>query len=210
MSSGQQIRGRLVRRLRSQTPKSELPGLNFAFDSFKETHSFINKMGIIITVSQICLGLNEITHYYYPDSIFILCFCLHLDNMKARKVLEASSFILFLSLHQWDETRKPHSVSLNSSSWACSSTREQQPLLFGIFLSCVYLITVWGNITISLAIVSDLTTHSHVLLPGPLLLTDLGLSSTTVPRMPEHPGSQAYHPHAGCLSQIYFPCGSLV
>lgn len=30
--------------------------------SFKETHSFINKMSIIITISQICLGLNEIMH----------------------------------------------------------------------------------------------------------------------------------------------------
>ena len=64
MSSGYQIRGRLVRRLRSQTLKSESPDLNFTSDSFKETHSFINKMGIIITISQICLGLNEVMHSY--------------------------------------------------------------------------------------------------------------------------------------------------
>ncbi|XDA75401.1 hypothetical protein R6Z07F_003851 [Ovis aries] len=86
-----------------------------------------------------------------------------------------------------------------------SEHQEQQPLLFGIFLS-VYLITVVGNITISLAIVSDPHLHTPMyFFLAHFSLTDLGLSSTTVPRMLVNIQAHRHTiPYAGCLSQIYF------
>uniref|UniRef100_A0A8C6FFU9 G-protein coupled receptors family 1 profile domain-containing protein n=1 Tax=Moschus moschiferus TaxID=68415 RepID=A0A8C6FFU9_MOSMO len=86
-----------------------------------------------------------------------------------------------------------------------SEHQEQQPLLFGIFLS-MYLITVVGNITISLAIVSDPHLHTPMyFFLAHFSLTDLGLSSTTVPRMLVNIQAHRHTiTYAGCLSQIYF------
>ncbi|XP_062938430.1 olfactory receptor 1G1-like [Cynocephalus volans] len=86
-----------------------------------------------------------------------------------------------------------------------SEQQEQQPLLFGIFLA-MFLVTVVGNILIILAIGSDphLYTPMYFFLAN-FSLTDLCLSSTTVPRMLVN--IQAHRcaiPYAECLSQIYF------
>ncbi|XP_021050890.1 olfactory receptor 1G1-like [Mus pahari] len=83
--------------------------------------------------------------------------------------------------------------------------QEQQPFLFGIFL-VIYLVTLVGNMLIILAIVSDPHLHSPMyFFLANLSLTDLCLSSTTVPRMLVNIQTQRHSiPYAGCLSQIYF------
>uniref|UniRef100_A0A8D1HCX6 G-protein coupled receptors family 1 profile domain-containing protein n=1 Tax=Sus scrofa TaxID=9823 RepID=A0A8D1HCX6_PIG len=86
-----------------------------------------------------------------------------------------------------------------------SEQQEQQPLFFGIFLA-MYLITVVGNIVIILAIGSgpQLCTPMYFFLAN-FSLTDLALSSTTVPKMLVN--IQAHRrtiTDSGCLSQIYF------
>ncbi|XP_032722244.1 olfactory receptor 1G1-like [Lontra canadensis] len=86
-----------------------------------------------------------------------------------------------------------------------SEQQEQQPLLFGIFLS-MYLVTVLGNIVIILAFVSDLHLHTpmYVFLTN-FSLTDLCLASTTVPRMLANiQADRKTIIYSGCLSQIYF------
>lgn len=86
-----------------------------------------------------------------------------------------------------------------------SEQQEQQPLFFGIFLA-MYLITVVGNIVIILAIGfgPQLRTPMYFFLAN-FSLTDLALSSTTVPKtlvnIQAHRRTITY---TGCLSQIYF------
>ncbi|XP_055455708.1 olfactory receptor 1361-like [Psammomys obesus] len=86
-----------------------------------------------------------------------------------------------------------------------SEHQEQQPLLFGIFL-VIYLVTAAGNMLIVLAIGSDPHLHSPMyFFLANLSLTDLCLSSTTVPRMLVNIQAHRHTiPYAGCLSQIYF------
>ncbi|XP_057577190.1 olfactory receptor 1G1-like [Hippopotamus amphibius kiboko] len=103
---------------------------------------------------------------------------------------------------------KPGNHTFNVSEFlllGLSEQQEQQPLLFGIFLS-VYLVTVVGNTAISLAIGSDSQLHTPMyFFLASFSLTDLDLSSTTVPRMlvsiQAHRRTITY---AGCLSQVYF------
>uniref|UniRef100_A0A8D0ZEM0 Olfactory receptor n=1 Tax=Sus scrofa TaxID=9823 RepID=A0A8D0ZEM0_PIG len=86
-----------------------------------------------------------------------------------------------------------------------SEQQEQQPLFFGIFLA-MYLITVVGNIAIILAIGSGPQLHTPMyFFLANFSLTDLALSSTTVPKMLVN--IQAHRrtiTYTGCLSQIYF------
>uniref|UniRef100_A0A8D2C3T2 Olfactory receptor n=1 Tax=Sus scrofa TaxID=9823 RepID=A0A8D2C3T2_PIG len=86
-----------------------------------------------------------------------------------------------------------------------SEQQEQQPLFFGIFLA-MYLITVVGNIVIILAIGSGPQLHTPMyFFLANFSLTDLALSSTTVPKMLVN--IQAHRrtiTYTGCLSQIYF------
>ncbi|XP_062062693.1 olfactory receptor 1468-like [Lepus europaeus] len=83
--------------------------------------------------------------------------------------------------------------------------QARQPLLFCTFL-VLYLVTVAGNILIILTIGLD----SHLYTPmyfflANFSLTDLCLSSTTVPQMLVNIHTQRHTiPYAGCLSQIYF------
>nr|KAF6273608.1 olfactory receptor family 1 subfamily I member 1 [Myotis myotis] len=85
-----------------------------------------------------------------------------------------------------------------------SEKPEYHALLFGLFLS-MYLITVFGNLLIILAIVSD----SHLHTPMYFFLSNLSLvdaffSSTTVPKMLANLWSQSRAiPFAGCLVQLY-------
>ncbi|ELK33650.1 PREDICTED: olfactory receptor 1I1 [Myotis davidii] len=85
-----------------------------------------------------------------------------------------------------------------------SEKPEYHALLFGLFLS-MYLITVFGNLLIILAIVSD----SHLHTPMYFFLSNLSLvdaffSSTTVPKMLANLWSQSRAiPYTGCLVQMY-------
>ncbi|XP_007534390.1 olfactory receptor 7A17-like [Erinaceus europaeus] len=82
---------------------------------------------------------------------------------------------------------------------------EVQPLLFGLFLS-MYLLTVWGNLLLILAVSSDSHLHTPMyFFLSNLSLVDIGFISTTILKMLQniHTHSKAIT-YAGCLTQIYF------
>ncbi|XP_058380747.1 olfactory receptor 1M1-like [Diceros bicornis minor] len=103
---------------------------------------------------------------------------------------------------------KPGNHTFSASEFllvGLSEQQGQQPLLFSIFLS-MYLVTVVGNVVIVVAVGSDPHLHTPMyFFLANFSLTDLCLSSTTVPRMlvniQTHRHTVTY---AGCLSQIYF------
>uniref|UniRef100_A0A8C9QKU0 G-protein coupled receptors family 1 profile domain-containing protein n=1 Tax=Spermophilus dauricus TaxID=99837 RepID=A0A8C9QKU0_SPEDA len=84
-----------------------------------------------------------------------------------------------------------------------SEDPELQPLLFGLFLS-MYLVTVLGNLLVTLAVSSDSHLHTPMyFFLANLSLADISFTSTTVPRMivdiQTHSRVISY---AGCLTQI--------
>uniref|UniRef100_A0A8C9QMA1 Olfactory receptor n=1 Tax=Spermophilus dauricus TaxID=99837 RepID=A0A8C9QMA1_SPEDA len=86
-----------------------------------------------------------------------------------------------------------------------SEDPELQPLLFGLFLS-MYLVTVLGNLLITLAVSSDSHLHTPMyFFLANLSLADISFTSTTVPRMivdiQTHSRVISY---AGCLTQMSF------
>ncbi|XP_035944959.1 olfactory receptor-like protein OLF4 [Halichoerus grypus] len=86
-----------------------------------------------------------------------------------------------------------------------SEKPELQPLIFGLFLS-MYLITVFGNLIIILAIGSD----SHLHTPMYFFLTNLSFvdicfTSTTIPKMLWNIQTQSQViTYADCITQMYF------
>ncbi|XP_014696065.2 olfactory receptor 1G1-like [Equus asinus] len=86
-----------------------------------------------------------------------------------------------------------------------SEHQGKQPLLFSIFLS-MYLVTVVGNVVIVMVIASDPHLHTSMyFFLANFSLTDLCLSSTTVPKMLVNIQAQRHTiTYTGCLSQIYF------
>uniref|UniRef100_A0A8C7BCP5 Olfactory receptor n=1 Tax=Neovison vison TaxID=452646 RepID=A0A8C7BCP5_NEOVI len=86
-----------------------------------------------------------------------------------------------------------------------SEDPELQPLLFGLFLS-MYLITVFGNLLIILAVSSD----PHLHMPMYFFLSNLSsvdicLTSTIVPKMVLNIQTESKAiTYAGCLAQLYF------
>ncbi|XP_006903309.1 PREDICTED: olfactory receptor 1G1-like [Elephantulus edwardii] len=86
-----------------------------------------------------------------------------------------------------------------------SEQKEQQEVLFGLFLS-MYLVTVSGNLLIILAIVSDAQLHTPMyFFLANLSLADACFVSTTVPKMLANIWIQnQVISYAGCLSQLYF------
>ncbi|NP_001000985.1 olfactory receptor Olr1160 [Rattus norvegicus] len=86
-----------------------------------------------------------------------------------------------------------------------SEDTELQFIFFVLFL-LIYLLTVLGNVLIILAISSDSQLHSPMyFFLYNLSLSDMGFSSTTVPKMlinmQTHNKSITY---AGCLTQVFF------
>ncbi|KAM4876477.1 olfactory receptor 1f45-like [Thomomys bottae] len=98
-----------------------------------------------------------------------------------------------------------HSRVLEFLLLGLSEQEEQQNFLFGIFLT-IYLVTVAGNSLIILAIGTDPRLHTPMyFFLANFSLTDLCLSSTTVPRMLASIQTCSIAiPFAGCLSQIHF------
>ncbi|XP_040320564.1 olfactory receptor-like protein OLF4 [Herpailurus yagouaroundi] len=86
-----------------------------------------------------------------------------------------------------------------------SDEPELQPLIFGLFLS-MYLITVFGNLLILLAVSSDSHLHTPMyFFLANLSFVDICFTSTTVPKMLWNIQTQSkVITYAGCITQIYF------
>ncbi|XP_044236817.2 olfactory receptor-like protein OLF4 [Ursus arctos] len=86
-----------------------------------------------------------------------------------------------------------------------SEEPELQPLLFGLFLS-MYLITVFGNLLIILAVSVDPNLHTPMyFFLANLSFVDICFTSTTVPKMLVNIQTQnKVITYAGCVTQIYF------
>ncbi|XP_072574956.1 olfactory receptor 7A17-like [Vulpes vulpes] len=86
-----------------------------------------------------------------------------------------------------------------------SEEPEIQPLLFGLFLS-MYLITVFGNLFIILAVSSDSHLHTPMyFFLANLSFVDICFTSTTVPKMLQNIQTQSkVITYEGCITQIYF------
>nr|XP_003417037.1 olfactory receptor 1G1 [Loxodonta africana] len=86
-----------------------------------------------------------------------------------------------------------------------SKQKEQQEVLFGLFLS-MYLVTVASNLLIILAIISDAHLHTPMyFFLANLSLADACFVSTTVPKMLANIWTQSQViSYAECLSQLYF------
>ncbi|XP_004717434.1 olfactory receptor 18-like [Echinops telfairi] len=80
-----------------------------------------------------------------------------------------------------------------------------QPLLFGLFLT-MYLVTLFGNLLIMLAVGSDSRLHNPMyFFLFNLSLADIGFTSTTVPKMLVNIQTQSKSiTYAGCLTQVSF------
>ncbi|XP_057565823.1 olfactory receptor 7A17-like [Hippopotamus amphibius kiboko] len=107
----------------------------------------------------------------------------HLHYMVPRNFTEVSEFLLL----------------------GFSEEQELQPLIFGVFLS-MYLITVFGNLIIILAISSN----SHLHIPMYFFLCNLSLvdicfTTTTIPKMLQNIQTQSkVITYEGCIIQMYF------
>ncbi|XP_050002093.1 olfactory receptor 7A17-like [Alexandromys fortis] len=80
-----------------------------------------------------------------------------------------------------------------------------QPLIFGLFLS-MYLVTVFGNSLIIMAIIVDSHLHTpmYIFLSN-LSFVDICFTSTTVPQMLVNIQTQRkVITYAGCITQMYF------
>ncbi|XP_010849192.1 PREDICTED: olfactory receptor 7A10-like, partial [Bison bison bison] len=86
-----------------------------------------------------------------------------------------------------------------------SEEPELQPLIFGLFLS-KYLITVFGNLLIILAVSSDSHLHTPMyFFLSNLSFVDICFISTTVPKMLWNIQTQIkVITYEGCITQIYF------
>ncbi|ELK18805.1 olfactory receptor-like protein OLF4 [Pteropus alecto] len=86
-----------------------------------------------------------------------------------------------------------------------SEEPERQPLIFGLFLS-MYLITMFGNLLIILAVSSDSHLHTPMyFFLSNLSLVDICFTSTTVPKMLVNIQTQSQViTYKGCITQMYF------
>uniref|UniRef100_A0A8C3WAQ9 G-protein coupled receptors family 1 profile domain-containing protein n=1 Tax=Catagonus wagneri TaxID=51154 RepID=A0A8C3WAQ9_9CETA len=86
-----------------------------------------------------------------------------------------------------------------------SERAELQPLILGLFLS-MYLITVFGNLLIILAVSSDSHLHTPMyFFLSHLSSVDICFTSTTVPKMLVNIQTESNAiTYAGCITQMYF------
>ncbi|XP_057564314.1 olfactory receptor-like protein OLF4 [Hippopotamus amphibius kiboko] len=86
-----------------------------------------------------------------------------------------------------------------------SEDAELQPLVFGLFLS-MYLITVFGNLLIILAVSSDSHLHTPMyFFLSNLSFVDICFTSTTIPKMLWNIQTQSkVITYEGCIIQMYF------
>ena len=86
-----------------------------------------------------------------------------------------------------------------------SEEPEQQPLIFGLLLT-MYLITVFGNLLIILAVSSDSHLHTPMnFFLSNLSFVDICFTSTTIPKMLWNNQTQRKCiTYEGCTIQMYF------
>ncbi|XP_034509244.1 olfactory receptor-like protein OLF4 [Ailuropoda melanoleuca] len=86
-----------------------------------------------------------------------------------------------------------------------SEEPELQPLIFGLFLS-MFLITVFGNLLLILAVSSDSHLHTPMyFFLANLSFVDICVTSTTIPKMLCNIQTQSQViTYAGCITQMYF------
>ncbi|XP_057565099.1 olfactory receptor-like protein OLF4 [Hippopotamus amphibius kiboko] len=86
-----------------------------------------------------------------------------------------------------------------------SEELELQPLIFGLFL-CMYLITVFGNLLIILAVISDSHLHTPMyFFLSNLSFVDICFTSTIIPKMLWNIQTQSkVITYEGCIIQMYF------
>ncbi|XP_011385594.1 olfactory receptor-like protein OLF4 [Pteropus vampyrus] len=86
-----------------------------------------------------------------------------------------------------------------------SEEQELQPLIFGLFLS-MYLITMFGNLLIILAVSSDSHLHKPMyFFLSNLSLVDICFTSTTIPKMLVNIQTQTQViTYGACITQMYF------
>uniref|UniRef100_A0A8C6FSB2 Olfactory receptor n=1 Tax=Moschus moschiferus TaxID=68415 RepID=A0A8C6FSB2_MOSMO len=86
-----------------------------------------------------------------------------------------------------------------------SNEPELQPLIFGLFLS-MYLITVFGNLLLILAVSSDSHLHTPMyFFLSNLSFVDICFISTTIPKMLKNIGTQnKVITYEGCITQMHF------
>ena len=80
-----------------------------------------------------------------------------------------------------------------------------QPLIFGLFLT-MYLITVFGNLLIILAVISESQLHTPMyFFLSNLSFVDICVTSTTIPKMLWNIQMQSKGiTYEGCITQMYF------
>ena len=86
-----------------------------------------------------------------------------------------------------------------------SKEPKLQPFIFGLFLS-MYLVTVFGNLLIILAISSDHHLHTPMyFFLSNLSFVDICFTSTTIPKMLWNIQTQSkVITYEGCITQMYF------
>ena len=119
----------------------------------------------------------KISHAIFPFSVS------HLHHMAQGNQTKVSEFLLL----------------------GFSEDPELQPLIFWLFLS-MYLITVFGNLLIILATISDSHLHTPMyFFLSNLSFVDIGFTSTTIPKMLWNIQTQSkVITYEGCIIQIFF------
>ncbi|XP_006877724.1 PREDICTED: olfactory receptor 7G2-like [Chrysochloris asiatica] len=86
-----------------------------------------------------------------------------------------------------------------------SDDQELQPVIFSLFL-IMYLVTVFGNLLIVLAVSFDFNLHNPMyFFLSNLSFTDISLSTTTIPKMLVNIQTQNHSiTYKGCINQIFF------
>ena len=130
----------------------------------------------------------------------------HLKNVNNASLYENSHDIYhFPGNHTHRETVRNQTANSEFLLMGFSESPELQPLIFGLFLS-MYLITIFGNLLIILAVSSDPHLHTPMyFFLSNLSFVDICFSSTTIPKMLKNIWAQSkVITYEGCIIQMQF------